>query len=157
MVYLPPKSAMSNSQILSFDKMPAFSKLEVAEHQLERALQLFLDESDYVCAITLAGASEEILGKLLEQSGRENSLGSFVKLCVEIGKTSHGEEWSKKEFVTMANEFRDALKHITDGQVVSVPKDAAVEILDRAMENYWALTAKETQLMRRFRAEIHGC
>lgn len=148
---------MSNSQTLSFDEIPTFSKLEVAEHQLERALQLFLDENDYVCAITLAGASEEILGKLLEQSGLENSLGYFVKSCVEIGKTAHGVEWSKKVFVTMANEFRDALKHITDGQFVSVPKEAAVEILDRAMENYWALTANETERMRRFRAEIHGC
>lgn len=147
---------MRFSETLNLDEMPTFTKLEVAVHQLERALRLFLDENDYVCAITLAGASEEILGKLLEQSGKEHALGSFVKACIAIGKNIHDEEWPPKTFVTMANEFRDSLKHITDGQVVTVPKEAAVEILDRAIENYWLLTTDETPLMRRFMEEVHG-
>ncbi len=147
---------MRFSETLNLDEMPTFSKRKVAAHQLERALCLFLDENDYVCAITLAGASEEVLGKLLEQSGQEHALGSFVKACVAIGKNIHGEEWPPKLFVTMANGFRDSLKHITDGQVVTVPKEAAVEILDRAIENYWLLTADETPLMRRFMEEVHG-
>lgn len=148
---------MQFTETLNLDEMPTFTKREVAAHQLERALRLLLDESDYVCAITLAGASEEILGKLLEISGQEHALGSFVKACVAIGKNSHDEEWPPKIFVTMANEFRDSLKHITDGQVVTVPKEAAVEILDRAIENYWLLIADETPLMRRFMEEVHGC
>lgn len=148
---------MRLTETLNLDEMPTFTKREVAVHQLERALQLFLDENDFVCAITLAGASEEILGRLLEQSGQEHALGSFVKACVAIGKNIHDEEWPQKIFVTMANEFRDSLKHITDGQVVTVPKEAAVEILDRAIENYWLLTADETPLMRRFMEEVHGC
>lgn len=148
---------MRFSETLNLDEMPTFSKREVAAHQLERALRLFLDENDHVCAITLAGASEEILGKLLEQAGQEHALGSFVNACVAIGKNFHGEEWPPKIFVTIANEFRDSLKHITNGQVVTVPKEAAVEILDRAIENYWLLTADETPLMRRFMEEVHGC
>lgn len=147
---------MRFSETLNLDEMPTLSKREVAAHQLECALRLFLDENDYVCAITLAGASEEILGKLLEQSGQDHALGSFVKACIAIGKNIHGEEWPPKLFVTMANEFRDSLKHITDGQVVTVPKEAAVEILDRAIENYRLLTADETPLMRRFMEEVHG-
>ena len=43
------------------------SNLDVAERQLERAIALFLDEEDYVSALTLAGAAEEILGKLLNK------------------------------------------------------------------------------------------
>ncbi|MCK6406838.1 MAG: hypothetical protein L6Q60_12595 [Rhodocyclaceae bacterium] len=148
---------MRFTETLNLDDLPTFTKAEVAAHQLERALRLFLDESDYVCAITLAGACEEILGKLLEKSGKENALGSFVNLCVAVGRSVHGEEWSPKVFVTMANEFRDGLKHYTDGQPISVPREAAVEILDRALENYWQLTAQETPLMRRFREEVHGC
>lgn len=148
---------MHFTETLNLDEMPIFTKREVAVHQLECALRLFLDENDYVCAITLAGASEEILGKLLEQLGKEHSLGSFVNACVAIGKNIHGEEWPPKIFVTMANEFRDSLKHITDGQAVTVPREAAVEVLDRAIENYWLLTADETPLMRRFMEEIHDC
>lgn len=142
---------------LNLDDLLTFTKAEVAAHQLERALGLFLEDTDYVCAITLAGACEEILGKLLEKSGKENSLGSFVKACVAAGRVVHGEEWSPKVFVSMANEFRDGLKHYTDGQSITVPREAAVEILDRAIENYWQLTGHETPLMRRFMEEVHGC
>ena len=56
----------------------------------------------------------------------------------------------------MANAFRDGLKHYTDGQPITVPREAAVEIIDRAIENYWQLTAQETSLMCRFRKEAHG-
>jgi hypothetical protein len=146
---------MRFTDTLNLDEMPTFTKSEVAAHQLERALRLFLDETDYVCAITLAGASEEILGKVLEKSDKEHSLGSFVKACVALGQHVHTEEWPPKLFVTMANEFRDSLKHYTDGQSVTVPREAAIEILDRAIENYWLLTGDETPLMRRFMEEVH--
>jgi hypothetical protein len=132
---------MRFSETLNLDEMPTFTKLQVAERQLDRALKLFLDEKDYVCAITLAGASEEILGKLLEKVGKEHALGSFVKACVAAGRILHGEEWSTKEFVGMENAWRDALKHYTDGEPIAVPREAAVEILDRAIDNLWALTA----------------
>ncbi|MFZ2973618.1 MAG: hypothetical protein WA049_13350 [Ferribacterium limneticum] len=148
---------MHFTKTVNLDDLPTFTKGEVAAHQLERALRLFLDDTDYVCAITLAGACEEILGKLLEKSGKEHSLGSFVKACVAIGRNIHGEKWSPKLFVTMANEFRDGLKHYTDGQPITVPREAAVEILDRAIMNYWQLTGHETPLMRRFLEEVHGC
>lgn len=148
---------MRFTEMLNLDEMPTFTKREVAAHQLERALRLFLDENDYVCAITLAGASEEILGKLLEKSGQEPALSSFVNACVAIGKNIHAEGGPPKIFVAMPNEFRNSLKHITDGQVVTIPKEAAVEILARAIENYWLLTADETPLMRRFMEEVYGC
>jgi len=130
--------------------------LEVAEHQLERALRLFLDESDYVCAITLAGASEEILGKLLEASGKEHALGSFIKACVETGRVVYNANWSHKKFASMANSFRNALKHYVTEHPIMVPREAAVEILDRAIENFFALTSRETKNMRRFMEEVHG-
>uniref|UniRef100_Q47CH7 HEPN domain-containing protein n=1 Tax=Dechloromonas aromatica (strain RCB) TaxID=159087 RepID=Q47CH7_DECAR len=148
---------MPFAETLNFDDLPTFTKAEVATHQLERALHLFLEETDYVCAITLAGACEEILGKLLEKSGKEHSLKSFVKACVTVGRVIHGEEWSPRVFVSMANEFRDGLKHYTDGHPITVPREAAVEILNRAIENYWQLTEHETPLMRRFMEEVHGC
>lgn len=67
-----------------------------------------------------------------------------------------GEEWPPKLFVTIANEYRDSLKHLTDGQSITVPREAAVEVIDRAMENYWLLASEETSLMRRFIDEVHG-
>jgi len=138
------------------DQMLTLTRVEVAEHQLERALQLFLHEKDYVCAITLAGASEEILGKLLKKEGKEHALGSFVKACVATGKVVYNENWSQKQFADMANSFRNDLKHYTDETPVTIPREAAVEILDRAIENFCALTSRETPNMRRFMEEAHG-
>jgi len=34
-------------------------KTDIAVKQLETAIDLFLNQNDYICAITLAGASEE--------------------------------------------------------------------------------------------------
>lgn len=147
---------MQLSETLDVDEMLTLSKLGVAEHQLERALRLFLDDKDYVCAITLAGASEEILGKLLEKEGKEHALGSFVKACVAAGKVAYNENWSHKDFADMANAFRNDLKHYTDGHDITVPREAAVEILDRAVENFFALTGRQTESMRRFMEEAHG-
>jgi hypothetical protein len=39
------------------------TKLDVAVHQFNVAIRLFLD-GDYLASLTLAGAAEEILGKL---------------------------------------------------------------------------------------------
>jgi len=46
--------------------------------------------------------------------------------------------------------------HYTDGNPITVPREAAVEILDRAIENFWALTSHETPNMRRFMEEAHA-
>lgn len=146
---------MRLSDTLDLDKMLTLTKLEVAEHQVERALRL-LEENEYVCAITLAGAAEEILGKLLEKQGKEHALGSFVKTCVATGKIAYNENWSRKDFAEMANSFRNDLKHYTDGQAITIPREAAVEILDRAIENFYALTGRATPNMRRFMEEVHG-
>jgi hypothetical protein len=77
-------------------ELPTFTKLQLAEHQLERALKLFLEEKDYVCAITLAGVSEEILGKLLEKDGKEHALGALVNACLRYGKAVYKEEGLKR-------------------------------------------------------------
>lgn len=126
------------------------TKLEIAVAQLERALALFLGENDFVAAITLAGASEEILGKLLEQRGKKHALSSLIEASVEYARVIQNREASSKAFATLANEVRNGLKHITDGQPVLVSRKAAIEILDRAVENYFALTGDLSSSMEQF-------
>ncbi|MFM0742254.1 hypothetical protein PQQ51_33975, partial [Paraburkholderia xenovorans] len=48
-------------------------KLEVATLQLDMAIRLFL-ERDYVSSLTLAGAAEEILGKLSKRAKLDNAV-----------------------------------------------------------------------------------
>jgi hypothetical protein len=141
---------------IDISQVPVYTKLQVAEHQLDRALRLLLEDKDHISAITLAGASEEILGKLLNEQGEESELENFVNACVQIGMTEFKENWKNKEFVSMANYFRNGLKHYTRGDSISIPEEAAVEIIDRAITNYWSLTAKQSELMKQFMEKYHG-
>lgn len=54
--------------------MAKISYEEIVLEQIEDAIQSFY-YGHYVSATTLAGAAEEILGKILKDSGKENALG----------------------------------------------------------------------------------
>ena len=41
------------------------TKIDAAVHQLDWAIKLFIDHNEYLPAITLAGAAEEVLGELV--------------------------------------------------------------------------------------------
>lgn len=61
------------------------TKLEAAKHQLAVAIQLFLDE-DYLSSLTLAGAAEEILGKLSMRAGKPVAIddgGTFLQKLLD--------------------------------------------------------------------------
>ena len=56
----------------------------------------------------------------------------------------------------MANYFRDGLKHITDGAPVTVSREAAAGIIERAIANLWRLEGRESPRIRRFMEEMYG-
>lgn len=143
---------MQFTKTINVEEIPIFTKLEVALHQLERAISLFLNDSDYICAITLAGASEEILGKLLEVEGKVPALKSFVDTCVAVAESIYDEPFNPKSFVTLATSTRNDLKHITHGRPITVLREAAIDIINRAIDNYWDLAKGETVAMAKFRA-----
>jgi len=94
--------------------------------------------------------AEEIFGKLLEKEGRKHSVEEFVESCVTIGKHIFNEDWDKKLFVEMQTFFRNGLKHITDGEPMTVPREAAEKIIDRAISNLRALEGSESTAIRRY-------
>ena len=127
------------------------TKLEIAEIQLNRAINLFLSGEDYVSAITLAGASEEILGKMLNQHGLSNSLEELVDASQKVGQTLYGNSGSRKEYVSLANYYRDRLKHITDGDDLHFSVDyEAADLIERSISNYFKLTGNQTKEMEAF-------
>ena len=130
---------MCNSEELSIDGA-FYTKIEIAEHQLNKSLQLFLVDKDYISAITLAGASEEILGKLLEARNIENALENWVDTTLGFAKIFGVSELNRKQVISDANYSRDSLKHIKDGDSVLVTKNDAIQILERAIQNYIQLT-----------------
>ena len=57
-----------------FDKEQTFEKSELAKEQLRTAIWLFLNGIDFTSAITLAGASGNILHALVEQQSKQPAL-----------------------------------------------------------------------------------
>ncbi len=66
-------------------KYTSLSKREIAESQLRTATNFYLTGKEYPSALTLAGASEEILGKILVEKGELPTLEiSFEDFCEQF-------------------------------------------------------------------------
>lgn len=137
------------------------SNLEIAHRQIERAIVLFLDERDYVSALTLAGAAEEILGKLLNKEGKEHWLDSISKGALKaLGFRKKELEMpealkAKREIVNISNRHKNTFKHYNSDETITLLVDvAAANMIDRAISNYFDLTQRETGAMGRFKELI---
>lgn len=134
------------------------SNLQIAHRQIERAIVVFLDDKDYVSALTLAGAAEEILGKLLNKEGKEHWLDSISKGALRaLGFRKKEFETpealkARKEIADIANQHKNRLKHYNnDGTITLLIDVAAAEMIYRAISNYFDLTQRETEAMGRFK------
>lgn len=127
-------------------------KHAIALQQLETALRLFEEGQDFYSVITLAGAADEIFGKLLEPTGELTALASLTKASVAVHKIVHGAPGDEKTYIERANLARNALKHLkAGGMIVQLDiNEEAADMIDRAITNYWALTSKISPAMERF-------
>ncbi len=129
-----------------------FSKQEIAERQLMRALKLFFEEKDYISVITLAGASEGILGPLAKADGKQSAYGSRKKAFEHVYGQFYGKPPEDKEFNELVNGVRNGLKHFTCGKpMIFDPEQEAINILDSAVKNYILLTGIENEEIMKFR------
>jgi hypothetical protein len=110
------------------------SKLSLALVQLQTAIDLFLNDRNYICALTLAGAAEEILGKLAEQVENTNAckeLYSTVKSTLKLNIPPKKIGWH-------LNYYRNELKHFdieeNENLEIDIEAEAAHFIL-RALVN----------------------
>src|SRR4051794_20005506 len=113
------------------------TKIDIATSQMRFAISLFLEERELISAITLAGAAEEIFGKLAEAAGLKPALTRDVEesraLYLHLWKSDPGV----KPFVDLKNKTRNELKHMVAGTPIDVElREEAMRMLDRAVENY---------------------
>ena len=125
------------------------NKLEIAISQLQHAITLFLEERELISAITLAGAAEEILGKLVTQAG----LVSAVIRRTENARSLHKYLWKSdagfKEIVNIKNKTRNELKHLVSGTPIEVNlEEETMRLLNRAVENYRLLHVQAAPFIR---------
>ncbi|MGA2658601.1 MAG: hypothetical protein ABSH34_13945, partial [Verrucomicrobiota bacterium] len=119
------------------------SKLDAAVSQLNVALTFYLEDRELVSAVTLAGAAEEILGKLCEQKGMPSSLSRHVESARSLHlhlKSSFPAMFTHdpqtRAFVNIRNETRNELKHPNSGDPIDVDlHDKAGRLIADAVEN----------------------
>lgn len=142
--------------------MTRLTKLDLAVGQLNHAISMFLKQEHLVSVITLAGAAEEILGKLAAHAG----LTPALKRRTEGARALYKHLWSTdpgvKPFADLKNKTRNELKHLVAGTPVEVDLELeAMRMLDRAVENYRLLhvrrspqvAAYEQERLRRWRRQ----
>ena len=121
---------------------------EIAGQQLHKAIDLFY-EGECICAITLAGASEEVLGQLLEyEKGRKPFVSNLYDNILK-------EFPDFKKMGTMKyslNNTRNMLKHFDPDRECHEmkPFDDSVFIILRAISNYVQLRDEITTKMSDF-------
>ncbi len=134
----------------------AYYRTDLALSQLETALRLYFEGSDYASVVTLASTADEIFGNLLKSEGRESSLESLKKAVAAIHEKIYGEPIPPSQAADRANRARNSLKHWDPGDPHIVKFDLPQEARDmlyRAIDNYWTLEQKLSPAMERFQRE----
>lgn len=121
------------------------------------AIQLW-HAKQYVSAITLAGAAEEILGKRLRRCGMEPSFDNIKASIIQISRLLGDEDLkSEKTVADLLNQTKNELKHYAGDETLSFNLiEDSVELLERAIANYQMLTGTVTDSMISFWGEIDG-
>jgi hypothetical protein len=122
------------------DPRLALSKRRIASIQIERAVQLLAEFNDPVCALTLASAAEEILGKMTLRKGEIPQVENLAEFLGQFYDLAGKPRPSKKELIRAHNRTRNELKHNDGGKNVRVVADfqfEAEEMLVRAIKNYF--------------------
>ena len=122
--------------------------------QLDVALTFYLEDRELVSSITLAGAAEEILGKLCEQSGKASSLSRHAESARDLHLHLMGlfpqvfrSDPGTKAFVNLRNQTKNELKHLISGSPIEADfQDKAGRLIADALKNYRTLGGRESNM-----------
>lgn len=128
-----------------------YSRLELAQHQLESAIGIFVSGGDRFSVISLAGAADVIFSRLLITRGIENftelSLRKEHKQGNKIkSRESHGKELNDTLFI-------NHLKHMDeddDGFIELDPEECALAAILKAVANFVSIAGKQHDFIQAF-------
>jgi hypothetical protein len=132
-----------------------YTRLDLAKNQLETAIGLFISGGDRFSAISLAGAADVILSRLVTNSGAENFTEFSLRLERERGddpgpREAHGKNLNDTLFI-------NHLKHLDDGDdgyVDMDPEECALASILKALSNYVSLAGKKDPFVLAFLAWV---
>ncbi len=113
----------------------------IAIEHLSYAIKLYLND-EYLPAITLAGAAEEILGKFVKKENKKNALSSIIEFAKLYASAMNKKVENDNQIINRSNKVRNRLKHFDSGdkeEICFIPKLEAFLIISRAIENYHRL------------------
>jgi hypothetical protein len=120
-------------------KTNRYTKRRIALIKMEQSLNLLVSGGP-VSALTLAGAAEEILGRIVQRKGKKPSVESLADWVGSIYDWAGKPRPSKKKLIASENRVRNELKHQDDGRNVTIEADFRFhceEMLLRCMYNYF--------------------
>jgi hypothetical protein len=116
--------------------MKSISKKEIALTQLRRSIELFGQE-DFICAITLAGAADEILTRIAESHGKNSAAKNIKTIKDQLVRIGWLESESLGEIRKDINKVKNELKHFSVDEDVSADfREEALEMITGALMNY---------------------
>ena len=129
---------------------------EIALMHLRKAIDLYLSplQSDVVCSITLAGAAEEVLGKVVIKKGGSSALQNKIAILSGMHLAAYQEKADPKVYVQLRNRARNNLKHSDELSefALDIEKEA-VAMIRRAIENCRKLSLGPKVNLRAFLTE----
>ncbi|MBK6854406.1 MAG: hypothetical protein IPG93_23210 [Burkholderiales bacterium] len=128
-------------------------QVALAAEQLDTAIEMFLAERSDVSALTLAGAAEEILGRVVKLAGSQNAIRQAYEASALTHRCLQGMDLKWQDFADGENYARNAAKHLLHEDKRHIELDlrrAAMWMVVRACANYERLDLVRTDRMRDF-------
>lgn len=125
----------------------SYTRLDLAANQLEAAIGLFVSGRDRFSVISLAGAADVILSRLVINTGQQNFTESMLK---EAGVAMTREEFGKGMNDML---FINDLKHMDDGEdgyIELDPEECALAAILKALTNYVMLAGRKDNFVKAF-------
>lgn len=114
-------------------------KKEIAFRQIKAAAKHY-KSGEYICCITLAGAAEEILGKIAKKRSGSNQIENEI-IYAQSGYQYFSKTIPpKKELIQNINKIKNELKHNDTGENLWVEADfenEAATLFVKAVKNYF--------------------
>ena len=132
-----------------------YKRIELAEHQLETAIGLFVSGGDRFSVISLAGAADVILCRLVLNMGQENFTETMLKEAI-----AEGEENATIQYIGRCiNDtlFINDLKHMDEGDDGNLDIDievCAIAAILKALANYVMLAGRDKSFVQAFLAWV---
>jgi hypothetical protein len=125
-------------------------RLGIACEFLDAAIEFFLAQTNFFCAIHLAAAAEELLGAHLPECQRIFTLAWKAEkaLISETGRSPSDVEARKR-----VNEWKNEVKHMNDGtgRTLTIDPPFAAEVLiEEALVNFYKLGLQKSAAVWKF-------